>query len=39
MSKNRPSPSESATLYKEGTYKKGNDGNIFTISVDKNKNT
>lgn len=30
--KKRPSPSESATL-----FKKGNDGNIYTISVDKNK--
>lgn len=30
--KKRPSLSESATL-----FKKGNDGNIYTISVDKNK--
>jgi MoxR-like ATPase len=30
---NRPSPSESATWFMKGTYKKGNDGNLYTISV------
>lgn len=30
---NRPSPSESATWYEPGTYKEGNDGNQYTISV------
>ena len=30
---NRPSPSESATWYQTGTYKKGNDGNIYGIQV------
>ena len=34
--KERPSPSESATLFKEGTKKKGNDGNMYVIIVDKN---
>ena len=33
---NRPSPSESATLFPEGTEKKGNDGNMYVIKVDKN---
>lgn len=28
---NRPSPSDSATKYKVGTVKKGNDGNMWTI--------
>ena len=32
----RPSPSESATLFPEGTEKKGNDGNMYVIKVDKN---
>lgn len=32
----RKSPSQSATLYKEGTKKKGNDGNTWIISVNKN---
>lgn len=32
----RPSPSESATLYKVGTKKKGNDNNIWIIVEDKN---
>lgn len=27
----RPSPSESATLFKVGTVKKGNDGNMWII--------
>ena len=34
--KNRPSPSESATLFKIGTKKKGNDGNIYIIVTNKN---
>jgi hypothetical protein len=29
----RPSPTESATWYEPGTYKEGNDGNQYTISV------
>ena len=29
----RPSPTESATWYMPGTYKKGNDGNMYTIQV------
>lgn len=33
----RPSPSESATLYKIGTIKKGNDGNLYIIYITKNK--
>jgi hypothetical protein len=33
----RPSPSESATMYKIGTIKKGNDGNLYTINLNKNK--
>lgn len=36
LKKNRPSPSESATLFKIGTKKKGNDGNMYIISVNKN---
>jgi len=35
--KNRPSPSDSATLFQKGTLKRGNDGNIYMISIDKNK--
>jgi hypothetical protein len=35
--KKRPSPSDSATLFKKGSLKRGNDGNIYTITVDKNK--
>ncbi len=35
--KQRPSPSESATMYKIGTIKKGNDGNLYTIYINKNK--
>jgi hypothetical protein len=31
---NRPSPSESATLYRVGDIKAGNDGNIWTITED-----
>lgn len=34
--KDRPSPSESATEFKEGTKKKGNDGNMYVIAVNKN---
>lgn len=34
--KDRPSPSDSATLYAVGTEKKGNDGNIWIIAKDKN---
>ena len=34
MSKSaRPSPTESATWYEIGTYKKGNDGQMYTINV------
>ena len=36
IKKDRPSPSESATQFKEGTKKKGNDGNMYIISVNKN---
>ena len=36
LKKDRPSPSESATEFKEGTKKKGNDGNMYIIAVDKN---
>ena len=32
----RPSPTESATWFMPGTYKKGNDGNLYTISINKN---
>lgn len=32
----RPSPSESASLFKTGTKKKGNDGNIWIIKENKN---
>lgn len=35
--KKRPSPSDSAILFKKGELKRGNDGNIYTITVDKNK--
>ncbi len=34
--KDRPSPSESATQFKEGTKKKGNDGNMYIIVINKN---
>jgi hypothetical protein len=34
--KKRPSPGESATLFKVGTKKKGNDGNIWVIKKNKN---
>ena len=32
----RPSPTDSATWYETGTYKQGNDGNMYTISVSSN---
>ena len=34
--KNRPSPSESATLFDVGKKKKGNDGNMYEVVVNKN---
>ena len=34
--KERPSPSESATLYKVDKKKKGNDGNMYIIVINKN---
>ena len=34
--KTRPSPSESATLYKVDKKKKGNDGNMYIIVINKN---
>ena len=34
--KDRPSPSESATLFKVGTKKKGNDGKMWIIKTNKN---
>ena len=34
--KDRPSPSESATKFKVGTKKKGNDGNMWIIVENKN---
>ena len=33
---NRPSPSQSATIFKVGTKKKGNDGNMWIIKKNKN---
>ena len=36
MSHTRPSPSESATLYKVGIKKTGNDGNKWIIAENKN---
>ena len=35
--KKRQSPSDYATLFKRGTLKRGNDGNIYTITVNNNK--
>lgn len=35
--KNRPSPSDSATLYEEGFEMKGNDGNMYVIAVASNQ--
>lgn len=34
---NRPSPPESATQFNKGTKKKGNDGNMYIIVINKNK--
>jgi hypothetical protein len=34
--KDRPSPSESATSYDKGKKKKGNDGNMYVVVVNKN---
>ena len=34
--KDRPSPSKSATLFKKGDKKKGNDGNLYIITINKN---
>ena len=36
MNKIRPSPTKSATLYKTGTIKTGNDGNKWIIAENKN---
>lgn len=36
LKSDRPSPSESATLFKEGTKRKGNDGNMYIIKTNKN---
>jgi len=36
IKKNRPSPSESATLYEVGKIKKGNDGNMYVVAINKN---
>ena len=35
--KTRPSPSQSATLFKVGQVKKGNDGNLYQVKQNKNK--
>jgi MoxR-like ATPase len=32
---NRPSPTDSATWFNSGTYKQGNDGNMYAISISK----
>jgi hypothetical protein len=37
LKKDRPSPSESATLFKLGTKKKGNDGNMYIVTQTKTK--
>ena len=37
LKKDRPSPSESATLFDNGTKRKGNDGNTWIVSENKNK--
>jgi len=37
LKKDRPSPSESATLFKLGTKKKGNDGNMYNKTKTKTK--
>lgn len=36
LNKDRPSPPQSATLFKKGTKKKGNDGNMYIVETDKN---
>ena len=36
IKKDRPSPSESATLFKVNTKKKGNDGKMYVVVVNKN---
>ena len=36
LNKDRPSSSESATQFKEGTKRKGNDDNMYIIVVNKN---
>jgi len=36
IKKDRPSPSESATLFELGKKKRGNDGNMYIIVVNKN---
>ena len=35
--KQRPSPSQSATLFKIGHVKKGNDGNLYQVKETKTK--
>ena len=37
LKKDRPSPSESASLYDVGKIKKGNDGNMYEVVINKNK--
>jgi hypothetical protein len=37
LKKDRQSPSESATLYSVGKIKKGNDGNMYEVVINKNK--
>ena len=37
LKKDRPSPSVSATLYDVGKIKKGNDGNMYEVVINKNK--
>lgn len=32
----RPSPSESATVFEIGTHRRGNDGNMYVVTADKN---
>ena len=36
LKEKRPSPSDSATLFKTGTKKKGNDGNMWMVKENKN---
>lgn len=35
-SKVRPSPTESATVFEIGTHRRGNDGNMYVVTADKN---